>query len=131
MPSTRVASACSLRLLYGPLWIANAMIMIVMQLGCTAAQSPSPSPTPQASLGVSSLFAFGSTWKVLDADVDLASSATTPTWKSANFNDSTWVSGPAPIGYGYTGTQAPATTVSTFGIFTYYLRKKVTVSAPR
>ena len=41
------------------------------------------------------LLPAGAVWKYLDTGVNLGS-----TWTPLNFNDSTWASGPAELGYG-------------------------------
>lgn len=67
------------------------------------------------------LVARGSTWKYLDNGSNQGTA-----WRAAAFDDSTWSSGPAPLGYG--DNQAQATIVS-FGpdpnakyITTYFRR---------
>ncbi len=43
----------------------------------------------------STLIATGSVWKYLDNGADAGTA-----WRSNSFNDSSWSSGPAPLGYG-------------------------------
>ncbi len=56
------------------------------------------------------LVAFGSVWKYLDDNSDQGTA-----WIAPSFNDSTWASGPAPLGYGDSNGRPEATTNS-FGL---------------
>ncbi|HUR28269.1 MAG TPA: hypothetical protein VM509_08775, partial [Planctomycetota bacterium] len=73
------------------------------------------------------LIAPGSTWKYRDNGVDLGTS-----WRNASFNDSSWSSGPAQLGYGDGDEQ----TVVSYGpsasnkYITTYFRKQFTVANP-
>ncbi len=69
----------------------------------------------------------GATWKYFDQGTDLGT-----TWKDSAFDDSTWASGPAELGY----ADAPVTTLregpdgltSVTKFITYYFRKTFTVT---
>lgn len=79
----------------------------------SSGQSVSPSPSPQPSfLADVVLFTLGSTWRVLDGNVDLAGSTASPRWIEAAFDDSTWLSGPASLGFGFTSVQGEKTTLT-------------------
>ncbi|MEJ6581801.1 MAG: lamin tail domain-containing protein [Akkermansiaceae bacterium] len=58
------------------------------------ATNPSATQQPGSLLDVT-LLPLGSTWKHNATDGDLGTS-----WKNSLFNDTAWVSGPAPLGYG-------------------------------
>src|SRR3954468_8944228 len=68
----------------------------------------------------------GSTWRYLDTGTDLGSA-----WRAPAFNDSSWLSGPAPLGYG-----DPVTTTVGFGgdpnakYPTTYFRTRFVVNNP-
>ena len=49
----------------------------------------------QASGATNTLVAPGSVWKYLDTGANLGTA-----WRTNSFNDSSWPSGPAPLGYG-------------------------------
>jgi hypothetical protein len=72
---------------------------------------------------------IGSVWKYLDNGSDQGVA-----WISPAFNDSTWKSGPAPLGYGDANGQLPATTLS-YGpdannkYITTYFRRSFSVSS--
>ena len=85
-----------------------------------------------ASLGVpitivgtpTTLLATGSLWKYLDTGANLGSG-----WRSNAFNDATWASGPAPLGYGEINVGGWPATTNSYGpdantkyITTYYRR---------
>jgi hypothetical protein len=83
------------------------------------------------------LFNFGTNWSYFLGTTE----ASTPTsaWRSNNFNDSSWLSGPTPIGYaapandpgGYEATIRTTLPTSTAGNYTtVYLRRTFVVSAP-
>jgi len=75
------------------------------------------------------LVSQGSIWKYLDNGSDQGTA-----WVQPAFNDSSWSSGPAPLGYGDANGQLPATTVS-YGsdpnnkFITTYFRQKFSVAA--
>src|SRR5436190_4540061 len=59
-------------------------------------------------VGVASLIVpFSSVWKYLDNGSDQGTA-----WRASNFDDSTWASGPAPLGYSDSNGRPPATTNS-------------------
>jgi hypothetical protein len=74
-----------------------------------------------------SLIALGSSWKYLDNGTDQGTA-----WSAPGFNDSTWASGPAQLGYG----DADEATVISFGpdpnnkYVTSYFRRSFTVTDP-
>ena len=83
---------------------------------CVAAQTATQSAQP--SFGTSTLlFPLGSTWKVLDANVDLTGSTATPRWTNAAFDDTAWLSGPASLGFGFTSVQGERTTLTVSELF--------------
>ena len=69
------------------------------------------------------LIATGSVWKYLDTGVDQGT-----LWREPTFDDSSWASGPAELGYGDTSEGRPEATVIQFGdvpakkYITYYFR---------
>jgi hypothetical protein len=71
---------------------------------------------------------FGSVWKYLDDGSDQGTA-----WYASDFDDNSWASGPAPLGYSDSNGRAPATTNS-FGpdpnakFTTTYYRQAITVS---
>ena len=74
--------------------------------------------------GPITLVPTGSVWKYLDNGTDQGTN-----WTGLGFNDSTWASGPAPLGYGDANGILPAT-VNSFGpdgnnkyVTTYYRRR--------
>ncbi len=54
---------------------------------------------------VTILLPFGSVWKYLDSGVDQGTA-----WFASDFDDSSWASGPAPLGYSDSNGRFPATT---------------------
>lgn len=56
------------------------------------------------------LISTGAVWKYLDTGTNLGT-----TWRGTNFDDTTWASGPAELGYGDTPDQRPEATVVSFG----------------
>lgn len=56
---------------------------------------------------VTTLLPFGSVWKYLDNGSDQGAA-----WYAAEFDDSSWASGPAPLGYADSNGRPPATTNS-------------------
>lgn len=75
----------------------------------------------------SALIPLGATWKYLDDGTDQGTA-----WRATNFNDSSWSSGAAELGYG----DGDETTVLGYGgnsankYITYYFRKSFVVSNP-
>ena len=62
------------------------------QEGPNSAQA---SATPAVSTGPTTFVARGATWKYLDNGTNQGTA-----WRATSFNDSTWASGPAELGYG-------------------------------
>lgn len=56
------------------------------------------------------LVSTGAVWAYLDTGTDLGTS-----WREIDFDDSTWASGPAELGYGDTSAGRPEATVVSFG----------------
>lgn len=81
----------------------------------------------QPSSGPQTLVAFGAEWKYLDNGTDQGA-----TWRSSSFNDASWASGNAQLGYG-DGDEAtlvgygPSTTAR---YITTYFRKTISVTNP-
>ena len=81
---------------------------------------------PGAGLKAQTLFSPASTWRYLDAGVNLGTA-----WRAPDFNDAAWLSGAAPLGYG-----DPFTTTVGFGpdanakYITTYFRSRFTVANP-
>jgi len=77
------------------------------------------------------LIGFGSVWKYLDNGSDQGTA-----WSGTSFDDSSWASGPAPLGYGdVNGVIFPATVVSFGGdpnnkYITTYFRRTINVGNP-
>lgn len=75
-------------------------------------------------------FNTGATWKVLEPTANLDAAA----WKTLAYDDSTWASLAAPLGYAY--ADIPAASTLTYGAdpankpITHYFRKKITLSVP-
>ena len=67
------------------------------------------------------LIATNSVWKYLDDGSDQGTA-----WRGSGFNDASWPSGTAPLGYGMTSI----TTTNAAGRITYYYRKSFTVPCP-
>ena len=73
------------------------------------------------------LVTTGSVWKFLDDGSDQGTA-----WVAPNFNDNSWSSGPAPLGYGDANGQLPATVIG-FGpdvnnkFITTYFRRQFTI----
>src|SRR6266545_929315 len=86
--------------------------------------------TIQRSSSPVTFVAKGSVWKYLDNGSDQGTA-----WTSSTFNDNSWASGPAPLGYGDANGVLPATTVgygpvATNKYVTTYFRRAFTVSNP-
>lgn len=77
--------------------------------------------------GPQTLIAYGSSWKYLDNGTNQGT-----TWRGTSFNDATWLSGNAQLGYG----DGDETTVVSYGpdannkYITTYFRKTISVSSP-
>ena len=77
--------------------------------------------------GPQTLVAYGTSWKYLDSGTNLGTS-----WTGASFNDASWLSGNAQLGYG-DGDEA---TVVSYGpdinnkYITTYFRKNITIANP-
>lgn len=80
---------------------------------------------------VSSLIATGSVWKYLDTGTDQGTA-----WVAPGFDDSTWASGPAELGYGDSVDGRPEATVLSYGpaannkYITYYFRRPFVLTDP-
>jgi len=78
-----------------------------------------------------SLVSTGAVWKYLDDGTDQGTA-----WQAPDFDDSSWASGPAELGYGDSTEGRPEATVISFGNnsqlkhITYYFRRAFVVSAP-
>jgi hypothetical protein len=72
----------------------------------------------QASAAETSLIEAGATWRYDDANAEQATS-----WQALDFDDSSWSTGPAQLGFG----DGDESTLMTPGAMTYYLRKSFTV----
>jgi hypothetical protein len=70
----------------------------------------------------------GATWKYLDTGANLGNPPT-PAWAQIAYNDSTWLTGAARLGYGGDGEITPLreTRTDNSRIITYYFRKAFTV----
>src|SRR5262245_33908195 len=81
--------------------------------------------TPSVFAATNNLVSFGSIWKYLDNGSDQGTA-----WRAPGFNDGTWASGPAQLGYG-DGDEA---TIVSFGpdmankYITTYFRRTFNVS---
>src|SRR5256885_8097254 len=79
-----------------------------------------------SAFGAQTVLPAGSSWRYLDTGIDLGTA-----WRAPNFNDASWSSGAAPLGYG----DPVATTVS-FGpdpnakYTTTYFRTRFVVADP-
>ncbi len=94
-------------------WTSNVLERPVLEIAYTAPVPPAPV----------TFIPVGSVWRYLDNGSDQGT-----VWRSNNFNDGTWASGPAMLGYGDANGQLPRTTNS-FGpestnkyITTYFRR---------
>lgn len=94
-------------------WTSNVLERPTLEITYTA-------PTPPTAV---TFVPVGSVWRYLDNGTDQGTA-----WRSNNFNDAAWASGPAMLGYGDANGQLPRTTNS-FGpestnkyITTYYRR---------
>lgn len=90
----------------------------------TTTATPTNTPTPPP-FGTTTLVAAGSAWRYLDDRSDQGTA-----WLASGFNDATWASGAAPLGYG-----DPVSTTINGGppndrIITTYFRKTFTVTNP-
>src|SRR5262245_21234409 len=79
-------------------------------------------------LGAEILVASNSVWKYLDNGTDAGTA-----WRAPTFDDGSWASGPAELGYGDIAEGRPEATVLSFGAdannkhITYYFRRAFTV----
>lgn len=78
------------------IWALLASCTIVAQ---AASPSPSQSPFPQSGL----LFPLADTWRVLDANTNLAAATATPRWVDLAYNDTAWTVGNGSLGFGFVG----------------------------
>jgi secreted PhoX family phosphatase len=91
-----------------------------------ATTTTAAAPTTTSPTGPVTLVATGSTWRYLDDGSDQGTA-----WRSLSFNDGSWRSGPAPLGYG----DPVATTVS-YGSrssrkhITTYFRQRFSTATP-
>jgi fibronectin type 3 domain-containing protein len=101
------------------------VVSAVSSGGQEGANSAQASATPAVSTGPTTFVARGATWKYLDNGTNQGTA-----WRAPTFNDSTWASGPAELGY---GDGDEATTVS-YGpsssnkYITTYFRRTFSVS---
>jgi hypothetical protein len=109
---------------------SHALFAVVHDSGGTRATSAPVQITVTASSTITnSLIALGSYWKYLDDGSDQGTG-----WTNLTFNDSSWVDGPAQLGYG--DNPPDEATVVSFGpdsdnkYVTTYFRRKFTVSNP-
>jgi autotransporter-associated beta strand protein len=72
-----------------------------------------------------SLVATGAVWKYRAAASDPG-----PGWRSNNYNDSTWSSGPGMLGFGDANGLFPSTVVASNGQWTTYFRRAFQVPVP-
>ncbi len=99
------------------MWPLAALVLLLFGApGPAAAVSPSPSPLPVP-------FSTTADWKYLDTGVDLGTS-----WVNTTFNDAAWLSGPAPLGFGFTGVQNTAIS-SAAQATTFYFRRNLTATS--
>jgi hypothetical protein len=79
----------------------------------------------------STLISTGATWKYLDTGADAGTE-----WRNVAFDDTSWKSGPAELGYGDTKDGRPEATIIGYGgvdankFITYYFRHAFEVSNP-
>ena len=82
-------------------------------------------------VGPVTLISTGAVWKYLDNGSDQGTA-----WRAIGFNDSSWASGPAELGYGDASDGRPEATVVSFGpdsankYITTYFRRAFNVNAP-
>src|SRR6185436_3157771 len=80
-----------------------------------------------ATSGAVNLIPFNSTWNYLDdgSNQDIA-------WRATAFNDSSWLSGPAQLGYGDNDEATPVRRIGSSGTtnITFYFRKTFTLPDP-
>jgi Calcineurin-like phosphoesterase len=91
----------------------------------SATKAPDGTPPPTAYVGETTLVTKGSTWRYRDDGTNQGAA-----WRATNFNDTTWLSGPAQLGYGdgdesttvSFGTNAAAKFVTTYFRHTFQLK---------
>ena len=79
------------------LWVIA--VSICARTTLAASPSPSQSPFPQSGL----LFPLADTWRVLDANSNLAGATTSPRWVDLTYNDAAWTVGNGSLGFGFVG----------------------------
>ncbi len=114
----------------GPFRLTNTTIVQAEAFKPGSVASPVASATFISSFDVPTvLVSTGSVWKYLDTGVDQGTA-----WRAPNFDDSSWPSGPAILGYGDNAEGRPAATTISFGpdpnnkYTTYYFRQAFTAA---
>ncbi len=97
-------------------WLAAAVAACCVHTAVAVSRTPSPSPV---------VFPLASSWKYRDDNVNPGD---TKPWTRAEFDDSSWASGPAVLGFGFPGNIT--TTLSTASRSTaFYFRRNITGTA--
>ena len=110
--------------------LKSASLWCVRLALCLAFVASGPAARP-ALAAQTTLVATGSTWKYLDNGTDQGTA-----WRGVAFDDSSWASGPAELGYGDASEGRPEATVVSYGpnssarYITTYFRKSFTVADP-
>jgi hypothetical protein len=118
MSTKRLSLANSWRYVFARSWAAALLVALILYIGLI--------PTAMAQTTVT-LVPPGSTWKYLDNGTNQGTS-----WQAVNFDDSSWASGPAELGYGDSST----TTTVSYGpapgnkYITTYFRRAFTIANP-
>ncbi len=116
MSTKRLFLAHSWRPVFAKLWTAASLIVFIFYLDLIPTVSAQTSTT---------LVPTGSTWKYLDNGTNQGTA-----WRDVSFDDSSWASGPAELGYGDSST----TTTVSYGPYpgnkyiTTYFRRTFTVT---
>ena len=118
MSTKELFCAYSWRHVFTRIWTAGLLIAFIIHFDLT--------PTVRAQTSVT-LVPAGSTWKYLDNGTNQGTA-----WQAVNFDDTSWASGPAELGYGDSST----TTTVSYGPFpgnkyiTTYFRRAFTIANP-